>query len=67
MTSISLTGIGGIVTIVELVLRLFGVEAPEGSVLAVVNGFVQLVGIGTLIYGQLRRKDLKMGMIRREV
>ncbi len=65
MTSISLTGIGGIVTIVELVLRLFGVEAPEGSVLSIANGIVSLVGILTLVYGQLRRPDLKMGMIRR--
>ena len=65
MTSISLTGVGGIVTVVELALSFFGVVPSEGSILAIVNGLVALSGVVTLVYGQLRRKDLVGGIIRR--
>lgn len=65
MKSISVTGIGAIVVIIESVLRLFGVEVPEGSTLKVANGLLEIVGYVLLVYGQLRRKDLFYGIIRK--
>lgn len=61
---ISLTGIGVLITAIEALLRFIGVEAPEGSVESVVQGIVALVGLILLIVGQLRRKDLKLGLVR---
>lgn len=65
LNSISITGVGGVFTLVELFLRVFGIELPEGSVLAAVNGLITVVGVILLIWGQVRRPDLKWGFLRK--
>lgn len=65
MTSVSLTGIGAIVTITVLLLKMLGIEVAETDVERAVEGFVAIVGVLALIYGQFRRKDLKLGLFRK--
>lgn len=64
-TSISMAGTGLVVTLIETILRLFGFEFAEGSVFAAVNGIVIAVGFVLMIVGQLRRKDLLWGFLRK--
>ena len=64
-TNYSMTGIGLVVVLVEVVLKLLGVELPEGSVSKTINDLVSGVGGVLVIFGQLRRKDLKWGFLRR--
>lgn len=63
--NVSMTGVGGIITIVELLAHYFGLELPEGSIAAAVNGIVAFVGVLWLIWGQLRRKDLIGGIVKK--
>ncbi len=63
---LSLTGVGAIVTIVELVLHMLGITVPEGTVSAAINGFVSILGLVALVWGQVRRPDLKYGLIRKQ-
>lgn len=65
-TSISMAGTGGaIVVILNAIFPLFGIEVPEGSVEAALEGFLNVVGFILLIVGQVRRKDLSIGLIRK--
>lgn len=64
-TTVSLTGASAIVTILEAVAKYFGLNFPEGSILAGVNGLLQFVALVGLVWGQLRRKDLIGGIIRK--
>jgi len=61
----SMTGVGAIITVTEGLLKMFGVEIPDGSVSAGVNGLVSFVGLVFLVWGQVRRKDLNLGIIRK--
>ena len=63
-SSVSMTGVGAIVTLIEALLRVFEVEIAEGSVSAGVNGLVSFVGLVLMVWGQVRRKDLKFGLLR---
>lgn len=63
-STVSMTGVGAIVTLIEALLRVFGVEVAEGSVGAGVNGLVSFVGLVLMVWGQIRRKDLKFGLLR---
>lgn len=65
MNNISFAGAGTYVLVIETVLRLVGLELPDGSVAAAVNGLVVFLGFVLLIIGQLRRKDLHLGLIRK--
>lgn len=62
---ISLTGTGILITLIEYVLRFFGLEFEEGSVAAAVNGLLVFIGFVLVIVGQLRRKDLRFGLVRK--
>lgn len=64
-TNISKTGAGLYITLIETVLRLLGVEFPDGSVAEAVNAFVMIIGFLLLIVGQFARKDLKVGLMRK--
>lgn len=66
MPALSLTAVGGIVTVVELVLQMFGIDLPKGSLEAALNGIIAVVGVVALIVGQVRRKDLTAGLIHKE-
>jgi uncharacterized membrane protein YfcA len=61
----SITGIGGIITVVFAVLRLFGVDLPDDTAQKAAEAIATIIGIVLLVYGQLRRPDLKMGLIRK--
>lgn len=65
MTPISMAGSGLLVLIVEMVLNGFGITPEPGSVAAVVNAAIVALGWITLIAGQLSRKDLHFGLIRK--
>lgn len=65
MTPISITGSGLLVLIVEALLHTFGITPDAGSVAAVVNAAIIALGWITLIVGQLTRKDLHFGLIRK--
>lgn len=65
MTPISITGSGLLVLIVEALLHAFGITPDAGSVVAVVNAAIVALGWLTLIIGQLTRKDLHFGLIRK--
>lgn len=61
-----MAGVGSIVSVIELALKMLGIEAPEGSVLGAVNGIVAAGGLVLLVWGQLRRKDLFAGLVRKD-
>ena len=65
MPALSLTGIGAIVTIVMTVLKMFGIELPDGSDKQIADAILTLIGIVMLVVGQLRRKDLVAGIVRK--
>jgi len=64
MTPISIAGVGAIGTTVELALHAFNVQLPEGSIASLLNGLATVVSVCLLIYGQVRRKDLRFGIFR---
>lgn len=58
---------GGIATwvlVIEGALKLFDIEAPEGSVTSIVNGIVSLIALGLLVWSTFSRDDLTLGIIR---
>jgi len=61
----SKTGIGAIITVIVTLLNLFGVELPEGTITTVTEAVATLVGVVLLVWGQLSRKDLHLGLIRK--
>ena len=63
--NVSMTGTGLIILIVENLLRLMGIEFPEGSVASAMNGLLAIIGLLAVVWGQLRRKDLKAGFVRK--
>ncbi len=60
-----MAGVGALITIAVAVLKLFGVEVPEDAVAKGTEAAITLGGICLLIWGQVRRKDLKYGLIRK--
>ena len=64
MIPISIAGVGAIITVIETALRFIGVDFPEGSVASGINGLVAFGGLVLIVYGQMRRKDLKYGILR---
>lgn len=65
MKNISLAGSGTYVLVIEMVLRLFGVDFTDDSVTGAVNGLIVFIAFVLLVIGQLRRKDLHLGLIRK--
>lgn len=64
--NVSMTGVGGIITIIELALNFFNVNLPDGAVATAVNGLVAFLGVAWLVIGQIRaRKDLVAGLVRK--
>ena len=63
--SVSMAGVGGLITIVIAILKMFGVELPEGAGGQITEAVTTLIGLGLLVWGQLRRTDLKMGIVRK--
>lgn len=65
MTNVSMAGTGLLVMLIEVLLKILGVEVPEGGVAENINNVVMVVGFVLLIVGQVRRKDLKFGIFRK--
>ena len=59
-----MTGTGIAITLVEYALSAMNVTFDAGSVSAAINGLVTFVGLLFVVWGQLRRKDLTLGMFR---
>jgi hypothetical protein len=60
----SKTGVGIIVLLISGALRYFGIEADEGSVFALATLIVEVIATTLVVFGQLDRKDLFMGLLR---
>ena len=54
-----------LVTVIMFVAPMLGLDLEEGTVSDAISGLVQFVGFILMIWGQLRRKDLTIGMVRR--
>jgi len=65
MTKLSLTGIGVVIMIVQSALELLGVETEPGSIEFAVNSLFAVIGFIAIVVGQLRRRDLHAGLIRK--
>lgn len=65
LTPISFAGLGGLITLLELGLHIFGVTPPPGSLEAALNGLLVFVGFILFVWGQVRRPDLKFGLVRK--
>jgi uncharacterized membrane protein YfcA len=61
----SKTGIAGIVLVAEALLKLLGVEFPEGTAASITEALAVIISTALLAYAQLTRKDLKFGLVRR--
>lgn len=64
--TISKAGLGAfIVTTLNFIFPLIGVEVPEGSTIAFVESATNVIGFIFLVYGQIDRKDLVGGFLRK--
>lgn len=64
--TLSKAGLGSaLVVILNAVFPIIGIEVPEGSVAATMEAIGQVIGFGLLIWGQIDRKDLIGGIVRR--
>lgn len=58
-------GIGALILLLQEALQWFGFEIPNGTIETVVNAVLAIAGFALLLIGQLGRKDLKWGLIRK--
>ena len=64
--TVSMTGTGGaIVVLLQVILPLFGVDLQKFDVPQIVEALTTIVGAVLLIWGQIRRKDMVAGIIRK--
>ena len=61
----SLAGLGIIVTILVFATKYFNLDIDEGQITEGIQAIAQAVGFIMVIWGQVRRKDLKFGLIRK--
>lgn len=64
-TNVSMAGSGLFVVIIASVLNAFGITPEPGTIEHVVASLVVIGGWLAIIFGQLRRKDLKLGLFRK--
>lgn len=58
-------GIATYVLVIEGILKIFGIEAPEGTTQSIVVGVVNLVALVLLVWSTFTRKDLIAGILRK--
>jgi hypothetical protein len=64
--TLSKAGLGVvIITILNLIFPLVGIDVPEGSTGAFVENIGNALGFVLLVWGQVARKDLIGGVVRR--
>lgn len=61
-----MTGTGVIVSILAFALPFFGVTVEESQIAEFVKNAAEVIGFVLIVIGQLRRPDLKMGVIRKQ-
>ena len=61
----SMAGTGVAITLIMLAIKLLGLDIDEGQVTEVVTSGGQVVGFVLLVIGQVKRKDLKFGLLRK--
>ena len=62
---VSMTGTGLAIGLIQIALRAAGVQFEQDSLVAAVDGLVAAVGFVFLVWGQIRRTDLKYGIVRK--
>jgi hypothetical protein len=65
MNQISVAGSGLYIIIITAILNYFGITSDVGTITAVVTNAVTVFGWVLLIIGQLKRKDLTLGLVRK--
>ncbi len=65
MKYVSLTGIGVLVMLIEWILKFFGLEVSVDGITEAVNGFISFIAFVMIIVGQVRRRDLEFGLVRK--
>jgi len=63
--NISMTGTGLAVALIAWVLAGLGVEVGEESIAGFVQAVLTAAGFVLTVWGQLRREDLKFGLLRK--
>ena len=63
--NVSMTGSGMLALVLGTILSWLGVNADSSQLAGWVDSIISVVGLAMLIIGQLRRKDLKLGLIRK--
>lgn len=63
--NISMTGTGVAVYLLALFLNYMGLSYETGTLQGVVDAFLVILGFVWMLYGQMRRKDLFMGLWRK--
>lgn len=62
----SKAGVGALlVTVLVLILPMLGIEAKEDGIMEVVDAIGTVAGFVLLVWGQVDRKDLNMGLFRK--
>ena len=62
----SMAGTGGaVLVLLEVVLPIFGLDLPEDTLVATGAAIMTILGTVLLVIGQLRRPDMKFGLIRK--
>ena len=64
-TKTSMTGAGAIIVVLEQLFSVVGITFPEGTIGDVVHSIVVIVGFILLVWGQVRRQDLTLGLFRK--
>lgn len=64
MNNISIAGIGMYAVLIVFVLKTLHITADQSTVEAAIAGGVQAVGFVLWVIGQIRRPDLKFGLVR---
>ena len=62
--AVSMAGVGWAVVLLMTLLKAIGVEADEATVTGAVEALITFAGFVLAVWGQLRRSDLKYGLIR---
>ena len=65
LTSISKGGAGTLILLIGAVLNLLGIEHNSGELEVAINGLMAFAGFALLIWHQLSRKDLWVGLFRK--
>lgn len=64
-TKYSMAGVGWLTVVLSYVLAYLGVNADSSQIAAWADNIIAVVGLIMIIIGQLRRKDLHLGLWRK--